>query len=225
VFDVLRATSSMLTALFNGASCVIPASRIDEAVDMRRTMPDALLAGERNGVRISADVSGGVEFDLGNSPREFTRARVNGRRIIMTTTNGTRALGACATAKHVLAGAILNLDALREYIMHTHASELIIVCAGTLEQTALEDVMAAGALIDSVWERIGDAAKSDSVLIAREIFRRSNGDMLSVIESSRNGRRLTSDPHLRDDVLFCSRRDVIDFVGVLSREDGCIVRG
>src|SRR5215471_21571447 len=72
VFDVLRATSSMITALANGAKAIIPVEEISEAVALRRQNSQLLLAGERHGVRIPAALSGGIDFDLGNSPREFT---------------------------------------------------------------------------------------------------------------------------------------------------------
>src|SRR5271154_3232677 len=71
VFDVLRATSTFVTALHHGAQAVIPVGEIAEAVAFRQRQPDVLLAGERDGVRIRADQSGGIDFDLGNSPREF----------------------------------------------------------------------------------------------------------------------------------------------------------
>src|SRR3954447_19181894 len=89
VFDVLRATSTMVTALQNGASGILPVETIAEAVTAHASMPDALLAGERDGVRIDASLTGSVGFNLGNSPREFTPEAVKGRAIVMTTTNGT----------------------------------------------------------------------------------------------------------------------------------------
>src|SRR5262245_17676042 len=81
VFDVLRATSTMLTALANGAQAIIPVAEITEALAIRQRQPDVLLAGEREGLRIRAERTGGVDFDLGNSPREFTASRVQGRTI------------------------------------------------------------------------------------------------------------------------------------------------
>src|SRR5215467_11673354 len=72
VFDVLRATSSMVTALWHGAKAILPVEKISEALESRDRIPGALLAGERSGVRIGPELSGGVTFDLGNSPREFT---------------------------------------------------------------------------------------------------------------------------------------------------------
>src|SRR5437763_16641631 len=95
VFDVFRATSSMITALANGASAIIPVAEIPEALAVRQKDPTVLLAGERDGVRIRAHLAGGTDFDLGNSPREFTREKVSRKNIVMSTTNGTRALRSC----------------------------------------------------------------------------------------------------------------------------------
>lgn len=105
VFDILRATSSMVTGLANGAREIHPASTIEEALALRERMPDAVLAGERHGDRIQG-------FDVGNDPMEY--AGLAGRRIITTTTNGTVALRACEKAGRVLIGALLNMDALCE---------------------------------------------------------------------------------------------------------------
>ncbi|HZO85235.1 MAG TPA: 2-phosphosulfolactate phosphatase, partial [Verrucomicrobiae bacterium] len=116
VFDVLRATTSMITALSNGASALIPVGEISEALAIRRERPDVVLAGEREGFRIRANLSGGVDFDFGNSPREFTSERVQGKTITITTTNGTRAMKACAQAQGVLVGSFLNLRATTNWL-------------------------------------------------------------------------------------------------------------
>src|SRR5258706_12490375 len=84
VFDILRATTTMITALVNGAEAIIPVEQIGEALEVRRQRPNVLLAGERDGVRIRANLTGGIDFDLGNSPREFSADRVQGRTIVMT---------------------------------------------------------------------------------------------------------------------------------------------
>src|SRR5258706_9742252 len=76
VFDILRATTSMITALANGAEAIIPVAEISEALALRQKNPSLLLAGERNGLRIRAELTGGIDFDFGNSPREFTADRV-----------------------------------------------------------------------------------------------------------------------------------------------------
>ena len=82
VFDILRATTTMITALANGAKALIPVAEISEALAVRRERPDVVLAGEREGFRIRANLSGGVDFDFGNSPREFTPERVQGKTIV-----------------------------------------------------------------------------------------------------------------------------------------------
>ena len=112
VFDVLRATTTMLTGLANGAVEIIPVSEIPEALALRHEDPNVLLAGERKGLRITAAQTGSIDFDFGNSPRELTPEKVRGRRIAITTTNGTRALRACAHASEVQAGSFRNLSAL-----------------------------------------------------------------------------------------------------------------
>ncbi|HEX5398309.1 MAG TPA: 2-phosphosulfolactate phosphatase, partial [Verrucomicrobiae bacterium] len=149
VFDVLRATSTIVTALHNGAKGIIPVSEISEALALRhsefgiRNSEFILLGGERNGMRIRAAQTGGTDFDLGNSPREYTPDRVRGKTIVSTTTNGTRALRACVGARTVLAGSFLNLAATAEFIKKLLPAQVLLVCAGTRENTALEDVLAA----------------------------------------------------------------------------------
>ena len=146
VFDVLRATSTFVTALHNGAKAIIPVSEISEALAIRKKQPDVLLGGERDGVKIRAAQTSGVDFDFGNSPREYTPEKVRGKTIVSTTTNGTRALRACAGAQTVLAASFLNLTATAQFIRRLQPAQIVLVCAGTRENIATEDVLAAGAL-------------------------------------------------------------------------------
>jgi 2-phosphosulfolactate phosphatase len=222
VFDVLRATTSMLTALHNGATRIFPVKGIPGALALRRELgPAALLAGERDGLRIRAAQTGGVEFDLGNSPREFTAERVAGRAIIMTTTNGTCALQACQGARRILAGAFLNLAALAGWIRNQPPPSLLLVGAGTFEQAAYEDTLAAGALGEMVWDLF--SRRADSAHLAREIYRAGAGDLSAAFrEHSRNARRLLSSPDLREDVAFALQRDTVPFAAELT--EGAVVR-
>ena len=148
VFDVLRATSTFVTALHNGAKAVIPVAEISEALAIRQKQPGVLLGGERDGVKIRAGQTGGGDFDLGNSPREYMPEMVRGKTIVSTTTNGTRALRACAGAKTVLAASFLNLTATAQFIRQLQPAQILLVCAGTRENMADEDVLAAGALCE-----------------------------------------------------------------------------
>jgi 2-phosphosulfolactate phosphatase len=212
VFDVLRATSSMMTALANGARSVVPVAEISEALELRNRQEDVLLAGERDGLRIRAWQTGGIDFDLGNSPREFTPDVVAGKTIVMTTTNGTRALRACAPARAVLIGTFLGLRALADWIEESTPDNLLLVCAGTFEQAGYEDVLAAGALCDLVWALFQSGLVADSTLMARQLYLQAASDLLSAVKSSRNGQRLLSRPELREDVPFCVAQDRFKFV-------------
>src|SRR5439155_833037 len=127
VFDVLRATSSMVTALANGAEAIMPVEEISEALAIKARDPHVLLAGERHGVKIERKLSGGVRFDFGNSPREFTSEKVRGKRIVTTTTNGTRALRACAKAKLTLVSSFLNLQATLDMLKKRRAKNMLLI--------------------------------------------------------------------------------------------------
>jgi 2-phosphosulfolactate phosphatase len=211
VFDVLRATSTMVTALANGASAIKPVEEIPEALASRQSDPQLLLAGERDGLRIPASLTGGTEFDLGNSPREFTGAMVRGRKIAITTTNGTRALRACARAREVFAGCFLNLQATADRLQQLRPDNLLLVCSGTLEQCAYEDVLGAGALCDLVWPVHSQGKVSDSAGMARQLFLLERDHLTEAIASSRNGRRLLGRPELAADVAFCARQNAFNF--------------
>lgn len=221
VFDVLRATTSMVTALANGAEAIIPVEEISEALAIRQQRPDVLLAGEREGLRIRGNLTGGVEFDLGNSPREFTAEKVHGRTIVMSTTNGTRALRACAGAQAVLIGSFLNLRANYMWLVEQRPTNLILVCSGTFDEPALEDILAAGAVCERVWPIYGGGHISDSAEVARRIYPLMQYDLLGAMKHSRNGRRLLSNPELRSDVWFSVQRETVSFIAELGT-DGAV---
>jgi 2-phosphosulfolactate phosphatase len=216
VFDILRATSTFVTALHNGAKEIIPVSEIAEAVALRNKMPDVRLAGERDGVKIRAALSGGLDFDFGNSPREFRPEKVRGRTIVSTTTNGTRALRACVGAKMILASSFLNLAATAKFLNTSPPEEILLVCAGTGAGVALEDVLAAGALAGLLGGEFSDATE-----IASRTFQSAKNELAAVIAGSQNARRLLAIPELRADVAFCSQRDIFKIVAAV-QPDGAL---
>lgn len=225
VFDILRATTSMITALANGAAAIIPVVEIPEALAIRDERPDVLLAGEREGLRIGAGLADGVEFDLGNSPREFTADKVQGKTIVMTTTNGTRALRACEHAKTVLVGSFLNLRATTNWLQEHRPGHLLLVCSGTHEEAALEDTLAAGAVCERIWSHYTGGHISDSAEIARRLYPLMQPNLLDAMKSARNGRRLLTLPDLRDDVWYCVQRETVSFVAELQRDGVVRKRG
>jgi 2-phosphosulfolactate phosphatase len=221
VIDVLRATSSMLTALQNGAREIHPVAEIDEALALKTRLPSALLAGERRGVRIQKDLTGSLDFDLGNSPRDFTASAVADRSIIWTTTNGTRALRACAHAERILLGALLNLRALAELLERMEPPHLTLVCAGTIEEPAFEDIFTAGALIDALMRRHVRVECKDSAQVVWRTFCHTGDDQRSLIESSLNARRLLQKPDLAPDVPICLEANSVPLIAAMNR-DGVI---
>jgi 2-phosphosulfolactate phosphatase len=251
VFDVLRATSTFVTALHHGAKAIVPVSEISEALAIRQKQPGVLLGGERDGVRIRADQTDGIDFDLGNSPREYTPEKVRNKTIVSTTTNGTRALHACAGAQTVLAASFLNLTATAQFIRRIQPAQIVLVCAGTRENIATEDVLAAGALGEMLANepvaqnlKVGRAVPcpppvesnvlvqqqshgvtrptlSDSAETARNAWRKAKSNLLEVVSDAENARRLLAIPELRDDVAFCLRQDVYNLIAALGR-DGAI---
>jgi 2-phosphosulfolactate phosphatase len=209
VFDVLRATSSMLTALHNGAEAIIPVSEIAEALAIKQRRPEVLLAGERHGLRITRELTGSVDFDFGNSPRDFTPERVAGRTVAWTTTNGTRALRACAHAEMILLGGLVNLQTLAATLETLRPQNLLIVCSGTFEEVSYEDTFAAGALADALAPLTRAEDMSDSAHIAQQTFLRASSGPETVTGFARNARRLLEMPALADDVALCFQRDSV----------------
>ena len=212
VIDVLRASTTIISALAHGAVGVRPVPTVDQAralaaaVPGRSVSPDRfrlLLGGERGGLRID-------RFDLGNSPLEYSRDRVAGRRIVITTTNGTAALEAALPATEVLIGAIVNRTAVAaraSSLAAAHgATSIHLVCAGTDGEIMEEDLLAAGAILDAAGRLPG--ADRDTLDVAAtaalERFRgvvhaagtESNAGVAAAITaafaSSRGGRHLVA---------------------------------
>jgi len=203
VFDVLRATSSMITGLAHGVAEIIPVATIEEALAARLQRPQALLGGERHGEKIDG-------FDLGNSPFEYRS--VAGRTIISTTTNGTVAIRACAGAERVLIGAILNLDALAAELERASPARLLLVCAGTFDTLALEDVWAAGRLI----ELFGEADLTDAAQTALGVVRLQPSP-LATLCSARNGRALAA-KNRGQEVEWCATESRFNMLGILEKD-------
>lgn len=202
VFDVLRATSSMITGLAHGTGEIQPVCTIEEALELKKQFPEAVLGGERFGDRIEG-------FDLGNSPLEYRKPF---GRIITTTTNGTVALKACERADAVLVGALLNLGALTEHLRTLVPAELIIVCAGTFRLPALEDMLAAGRLC----AEFPNAELSDAAICVQALHEKFRNDPLAGLLAARNGQTLIRAGR-EADVRWCAQLSVYDAVGRMDR--------
>jgi 2-phosphosulfolactate phosphatase len=159
VVDVLRASTSIVTALDHGCPRVIPVGTAAEARARARALNGTvLLGGERGGERIPG-------FDLGNSPLEYTAGRVRGRPVVLTTTNGTRALLAAQTASETAVAAFVNADAAARWAASRHR-DVVVVCAGERDAVALEDVAAAGVVVEHLARLRARVRLTDAAIVA-----------------------------------------------------------
>jgi 2-phosphosulfolactate phosphatase len=188
VIDVLRASTTIVHALANGAKAVFPVAEVDEAREAVANLPpgSALSGGERGGIRIAG-------FDLDNSPSSYTRTIVEGKTIVFTTTNGTRALLQSSEAERVLIGALTNLNAVVA-LLAGERQPVHLVCAGTAGQITSEDVLCAGAIAAGVEQAAGGAfVPDDARHIAMSHFRQCEqrpSGTYDALRSSRGGRNL-----------------------------------
>jgi len=206
VFDILRATSSMITALATGAHEIYPVQTVDQATTLAKEHPRAILGGERNGERIDG-------FDVGNSPFEYTELR--GAKIITTTTNGTIALCACEAADRVLVGALLNLGVLVEELRWKEPEQVLLVCAGTFDEFALEDAYAAGMLLSE----FPDATMSDSSRAALAVAK-LYPKPIDALRAARNGRALAAKGRGAE-VEWCAH---LSRYNILGQMNGAVIR-
>ena len=196
VVDVLRATSTSVQALSSGYSRVLSCSEVDEARALRESEGKGVLAGERLCVKVPG-------FDFGNSPREFLSASDD--TLILSTTNGTRALVTAASrCDRVLAGSLLNLDAVVRAALE-EGEDVAIFCAGVEGEFALDDAYCAGRIAQELGGDSTDAAEA-AVLLARSFSDPEAG--LRASQSARNLKRAGLD----EDIRWCARESVIEKV-------------
>ena len=210
VIDVIRATSTICQALASGYSQVFCTAEIEEARDLRAELGAGVLGGERKNVRIDG-------FDLGNSPREYLRPLAE--TLILTTTNGTRAIvTTAARCRRVLVASLLNVAAVVEQAQEA-GEDVTVVCAGVQGALALDDVYVAGRIVESLGAERTDAAEAAARLAAS--WPRA-GD---AFRSSRSGRNLMENaPELEEDLDFCARESVLDVVPRLAGREGAAAR-
>jgi 2-phosphosulfolactate phosphatase len=204
VIDVLRSTSNMAAALMNGCRAILPAETIQNAKKLQK--PGDLLGGERNCRKIPG-------FDLGNSPFDYTESIVRGKRVVMTTTNGTRALQKAAKAQYILACSLLNGPSCCRAAIG-YQRDIVILCAGTRDEFSLEDGLCAGKLVTELKSSKPDAEVGDFGT-AMEFFAGGVKDTAGLLLGSSNGKRLCRLGY-REDVLFCADWNRYDIVPVMN---------
>ncbi|WP_409346434.1 2-phosphosulfolactate phosphatase [Paenibacillus sp. MBLB4367] len=211
VIDVLRATSNMVTGLSAGCRAIVPVETVQQAKQLHT--PEDLLGGERSCNKIPG-------FHLGNSPFEYNREAVEGKRVVMTTTNGTRAIQKSQKAQHVLACSLLNARACAKAALEI-GRDVIIVCAGTQDQFALEDGIGAGAVVKEIRGLSKNEPQVNDFGLAMESCYRQFGDSLQeTLQQSATGKRLVKLGYAND-IGYCARLNVYEIVPAL--REGALV--
>lgn len=203
VIDVLRASTTIATALANGARTVIPLESPEEVVTRSKAFErsDVLLAGERKMLTIPG-------FDLGNSPLQFTRETVEGKTVLMTTTNGTVAIAATNGARDVVIASYVNYTAVLTMLRAAlrGGTDITLVCAGRERQFALEDAGCAGRYVYNVTKRLTNVELSDAAQACALIDRKYGDSLLKLFEASEHGRAL-QEAGFSDDLAACAAID------------------
>jgi 2-phosphosulfolactate phosphatase len=206
VIDVLRATSVIVHALSRGAAEVVPVTTVEEATRLFKTFPpgSTLLGGERGSRKIQG-------FDFGNSPAEYSPEKVRGKRLVLTTTNGTKAFHSVADAEDVLVGSFLNGMATAARSLQL-GRDILLFPSGDEGAFSLEDVVCGGMLIDRITRKspapvhLTDASSSAGIL-----YQRFKGNLLEALRLSKHGRDLEA-LGLGEDLSFCAQTDITNLV-------------
>ncbi len=213
VIDVLRASTTILTALDNGARGVIPVQDMGTASGIAAKLDSStyLLCGERDGRKIDG-------YDKGNSPFEFDTPTVEGKTVILTTTNGTKAITRAAEAEAVHIACFRNARAVAELIA-AQDREIMIVCAGWKNRLSMEDTLCAGLLVELLHQGNLPADASDGAVAAAGLYRTYGNDLLQVVAASNHAQRLVALGNATD-IPYCCEVNVS--TRVPSLHDGII---
>ncbi len=236
LIDVVRATTTIVTALAHGCSSVLPVLTVEQAFQLKRQYSGkahVLLGGERGGIRVEG-------FDLGNSPREYTRGTVEGKELIFSTSNGTRTLLALHGASEILIGSFVNISAISEYLItqiqknppatlqtsNTKSNYILLACSGVLNTFSLEDTVCAGMFVSLLTHRSPDITKTPSAMAAEILYQHYASDLLHMLHISDGGKRLLP-IGFAEDLAECARVDKYQIVpkykdGKIVRRDGAL---
>lgn len=202
VIDIFRASTSICYGIANGAEAIIPVSTVEECLSYKEK--GFLLAAERNGLIVDG-------FDFGNSPFSYIGDKVKGETIVLTTTNGTRALKESLQASEIIVGSFLNLSAVYQWLQEQQ-KDIILLCAGWKNHVCLEDTLFAGAVVEKL--NGIDVCLDDSAMAAEDLYALAKNDLASYLSKSSHGERLKK-LNIEKDIAFCLQIDTITSIPVL----------
>lgn len=201
IIDVLRATSTIVTAFMNGCVSVVPVAEVEDAFSMARGPLDgALVGGERGGVAVEG-------FDLGNSPRDYTSTRVCGKTIVITTTNGSRAFQSIPAGRVGIVASFLNMGAVARHCLRRN-KDIMFIPSGRKGAFSLEDTVCAGGITEAIRKQRKDTVHMTDAAFASEVlFGRFRANLAEMLRSSIPGRHLR-EIGLGSDLEYCAQVDV-----------------
>ncbi|MCB0481800.1 MAG: 2-phosphosulfolactate phosphatase [Flavobacteriales bacterium] len=204
VIDVFRATSAMCVAFDNGMKEIIPVERVEEAIDYKKK--GYLVAAERKGEVVEG-------FNLGNSPFHYMNSDFVGQTLVITTTNGTRAIKTAGKRNEVVIGSFLNLEAVCTYLKEQN-KDVILVCAGWKGRFNLEDSLFAGAVVSKLMGFGFFPEMSDSSIACKHFYEMASGDLCGFLANSSHRRRLGT-LNLDKDIEYCLQESVLNVLPIL----------
>lgn len=207
VVDVLRATSTIVTAFMHGCKSIVPVAEVEEAFQLANgRMAGALIGGERGGLAVEG-------FDLGNSPQEYTSTRVRGQTIILTTTNGSRAFRSLPEDTMGLVASFLNMGAATRYCLG-QGRDVVFIPSGREGGFSLEDTACAGAIVEMIRKQLRDTTHiTDAALASEILYDHFRGKLVEMFQSSVHGRYLM-EIGVKADLEYCAQIDVTDVVPI-----------
>lgn len=200
IIDTLRATSTIATALNNGAKEIIPVLTIEEALTIRENIGTGLLGGERKGLKIDG-------FNFSNSPMDYNKEAVEGNSIIFTTTNGTRAIRGAKEADEILIGSVINGKSVSEELIRLN-KDIAIINAGTYDEFSIDDFLTAGYIIELI-SKEKDIELTDIARTAQFMYN-ENKDF-SFAENAAHYKRMTELEQFQD-LKYCFTKDIVSIV-------------
>lgn len=214
VIDMLRATTVITTAFMNGCKEVVPCLTIEDAVEVAKSLDrvQVILGGERRALKIEG-------FDLSNSPLEYTKDIVKDKTVVITTTNGTRTLADCKSAKRVFVGSMLNAQALAKKLVDLNES-VVIVNAGTYGEFTMDDFICSGYIISEILKLTDKVFLSDIAKTGMYIYK-NNVDIISFINQARHY-GVMKELDLIKDVNYAIQKSITDIVP--EYKNGYIIR-
>lgn len=214
IIDVFRATSTIASALYNGARCVIPVDSVPKAIEISRNI-DGIAAGERDG-----KIAEGLLH--GNSPLEYSRDFIENKTLVLTTTNGTRLLHMALErgADTIVSGSFPNLSAVCDYLVKENKN-VILGCAGWKDRFNLEDTLFAGAVINRVGKNF--TIHCDSSLMAETMYGKYKNNLVGFAPKLTHYHRLVERFGLIEDIRYCLTNDLANVLPIY--KEGKLVVG